>query len=45
MKEIYSTGQCVLGTIGFRLSSRASTFKMAVQGSQVLRPSRKKLNL
>ena len=42
------TGQCVLGTIGFRLikvSSCASTFKMAVRGSQVLRPSRKKLNL
>ena len=43
------TGQCVLGTIGFRLStrrqikvsSRASAFKMAVRGSQVLRPSRK----
>ena len=28
-----------------RCACRASTFKMAVRGSQVLRPSRKKLNL
>ena len=48
--------QCVLGAVGFHLStapwgrqikvsSRASTFQMAVRGSQVLRPSREKLNL
>ena len=56
MKEIYPQGSVCLAPSASafpllhveaskKISSRASTFKMAVRGSQVLRPSRKKLNL
>ena len=36
---------CSMWRRQIKVSSRASTFKMAARGSQVLRPSRKKLNL